>query len=412
MCIEIKVSDITQLKETISVFISYAREDKEVAQKIYEDLKKNGAAPWIDLENLLPGQNWRIAISQAIKECDFFLAILSSKSVSKRGYVQKELKKALDILDEFPPSRIFIIPVRKDECKPLHEKLQDLHWLDLFPSYNEGLKKILKSLESIRKAPQGDRTFPQNNKSLNDIGLNIEDTFKAIRSQIDPSIGTMVKIPQGKFIYGDPGREIELEQNFEIGMYPVTNIEYEEFIRDGGYKVDEFWNQQSMKWRKENRVIYPSKWNEESLKAPEQPVVGVTFFEAEAFTKWKSQMTGEKYRLPTEKEWEKAARGEDGRIYPWGNSFDPQKCNTGESNIRKTTKVTIFTKGISPYGCFDMAGNVYEWCYTVDIGRSSIRCCRGGCWSHFKDKCKTFSRALFELNYGKATLGFRLVRSL
>ena len=95
----------------MKVFISYAREDIETARKLYHDLKQAGISPWMDKEDLLPGQNWRVMISKAIQESKYFLAVLSSHSLTKRGFVQKELKMALDILDEFPEDDIFIIPM-------------------------------------------------------------------------------------------------------------------------------------------------------------------------------------------------------------------------------------------------------------------------------------------------------------
>ncbi len=130
----------------MKVFISYAREDIETARKLYHDLKQAGISPWMDKEDLLPGQNWRVMISKAIQESKYFLAVLSSHSLTKRGFVQKELKMALDILDEFPEDDIFIIPIRIEDCKPEDEKLKYLHWADFFPSYQEGLSQILRVL--------------------------------------------------------------------------------------------------------------------------------------------------------------------------------------------------------------------------------------------------------------------------
>lgn len=129
-----------------TVFISYAREDIEAARRLYEDLKHADAYPWFDKESLLPGQKWKIVIRQAIRDSRYFLAVLSSKSVTKRGFIHKELTDALELLDEFPESEIFIIPVRLDDCRPSHEKLFDLHWVDMFPSWEEGLKKILSAI--------------------------------------------------------------------------------------------------------------------------------------------------------------------------------------------------------------------------------------------------------------------------
>ena len=117
----------TPKQSDIKVFICYAREDREVAKRLYDDLKGAGVSPWMDTEDLLPGQNWKVIIPQVLKESSYVLVLLSSHSVSKRGFVQKELKKALDLLDEFSPYDIFVIPVRLDECQPADERLQNLH---------------------------------------------------------------------------------------------------------------------------------------------------------------------------------------------------------------------------------------------------------------------------------------------
>jgi hypothetical protein len=130
------------------IFISYAKEDVEIAKRLYHDLKNKGLSPWLDIEELLAGQNWRVEINEAIKNSDYFLAILSSNSITKKGYVQKELKVALELLDEFPQSAIFIIPVRVDECNPVESKLLNIQWADLFPDYESGLNKIVKSIKS------------------------------------------------------------------------------------------------------------------------------------------------------------------------------------------------------------------------------------------------------------------------
>src|SRR3990172_9762711 len=130
----------------MKVFISYAREDAEMARRLYEDLKNVGLECWFDEEDLLPGQNWRLAIPNAIKSCERVCILLSSRCVGKTGFVQKEIKLALDTLDNFPSGHIYIIPIRLDECKTNDPKLQDLHWADLFPDYQRGFNKILRSL--------------------------------------------------------------------------------------------------------------------------------------------------------------------------------------------------------------------------------------------------------------------------
>jgi hypothetical protein len=144
-------------------FISYAREDSEHARRLYQDLRSIGATPWLDAEELIGGQEWEPAIRLAVRECTHFLALISEKSVNKRGFVQKELRQALELLDELPPDRVFVIPIRLDNSSPAHERLARLHWIDLFPDYNEGFRRIVASLgitatSRATRPPAGERT--------------------------------------------------------------------------------------------------------------------------------------------------------------------------------------------------------------------------------------------------------------
>jgi hypothetical protein len=133
----------------VKVFISYARRDAPVAQRLYYDLKRAGAKPWLDSVDLLPGQQWGPAIRRAIRESDCFIALLSAHAVSDRRFFHSELNDALHVLEELPQNQLFLIPARIDECSPPHERLRDLHWVDLFPSYDQGLTKLFAALSSI-----------------------------------------------------------------------------------------------------------------------------------------------------------------------------------------------------------------------------------------------------------------------
>lgn len=128
------------------IFISYAHEDIETAKRLYFDLKRLNVDSWLDKEDLLPGQDWENTIHRVIKESSHVLFLISRDSVNKRGFIQKELRQALDVLQEFPPDQIFIIPCRLDDTNPPHEMLAKLHWVDLFPTYEDGLSRIFKSL--------------------------------------------------------------------------------------------------------------------------------------------------------------------------------------------------------------------------------------------------------------------------
>jgi hypothetical protein len=131
-----------------SVFISYAREDATAAMRLYSDLRDVGLQPWLDQESLLPGQKWRSAITRAIEDSRFFIALLSSRSVNRRGFVNKEMVEALEILDTHPESAIYLIPARLNECQPSHEKLRYLNWVDMFPDWEAGLAKIVRAIKA------------------------------------------------------------------------------------------------------------------------------------------------------------------------------------------------------------------------------------------------------------------------
>lgn len=152
-----------------SIFISYAREDSVIANKIYNDLIKEGFEPWLDTENILLGQEWPSETLKKLKESDYVLILLSNNSLSKNGFVHKEIRIALDRLDEFPPGSIYILPIRLDSCKPSYEKLNDLNRVDLFPSYENGIKKIISHLHNIQKCSPDEI-----NDTKKDVDLNVE----------------------------------------------------------------------------------------------------------------------------------------------------------------------------------------------------------------------------------------------
>jgi formylglycine-generating enzyme required for sulfatase activity/predicted MPP superfamily phosphohydrolase/energy-coupling factor transporter ATP-binding protein EcfA2 len=243
----------------------------------------------------------------------------------------------------------------------------------------------------------------------------------------------MVQVPAGKFIRGSneisdsekPEQRIYLG-DFMIGAYPVTNQEFKRFVDDNGYHRQEYWIKEGWQWRIEEKITAPVLWYDRKWNGPNFPVVTVSWYEAAAYANWLSKITGKPYRLPTEAEWEKAARGIDGRTYPWGNKFDKNLCNSWELELRRTSPVGIFPKGKSPYGCFDMAGNVWEWCADwydekyylkspmknpLGPKTGSRRVDRGGGWIYDAGDCACAIRYAGHPGYRVNGLGFRLARS-
>jgi formylglycine-generating enzyme required for sulfatase activity len=210
------------------------------------------------------------------------------------------------------------------------------------------------------------------------------------------------------FAFEAPDKAIALPE-FDIDQTPVTNAEYKKFLDANPDQPVPFLAEaiaQSFNWDKTARTFPANR--------EQYPVVLVNWQQAMAYCKW----TGG--RLPTEAEWEKAARGTDGRIYPWGNDFDPSRANTAESRLQDATPVGQFSKGASPYGALDMVGNVWQWTSSLDKpypydaqdGREDpnvqgLRITRGGSWLFGAAVSRVATRNRFEATDGSLSIGFR-----
>ena len=260
------------------------------------------------------------------------------------------------------------------------------------------LNKARERLSSIIKNDVGPRILVEAGETLGWLG-DTRDLKEFI-----PVAGGKYKLSEGKANI----------KPFEMGKYPVTNKWFEEFIKAGGYKNKEYWNDGGKKWLDENKIEQPEYWNERKWKCPNAPVVGVSWNEAYAFTRWLTIELddGYKYRLPDEDEWEAAASGHEGRKYPWDDKWDKNKCNNREIKINKTSPVGIFKKGNTPDGIADLSGNVLEWTgsyYDKDKDRYVLR---GGSWNNGSGSCRCACRIRFNQASGYLNVGFRCARTL
>ncbi len=139
---------VFQPSERIRVFLAYAEEDRAMVKKLYEHLHAAGFEPWMDIEKLVPGQNWPRAIERAIDVTDFILVNFSHRSITKRGHFQCELRHALDVADRVPLDDIFLVPVRLSECEVPPEIARVTQYLDLFPDYEVGFKALTNMMTS------------------------------------------------------------------------------------------------------------------------------------------------------------------------------------------------------------------------------------------------------------------------
>jgi len=195
----------------------------------------------------------------------------------------------------------------------------------------------------------------------------------------------MVLVPAGEFIMGAGGTEKVFLKAFYMDRYEVTNARYREFVAETGRKEPRDW------------IVYG--YSEEKKK---HPVVFVSYDDARAYCEWAGK------RLPTEAEWEKAARGTDGRRYPWGDEFSGDRANTSLSGIVGTTPVGRYETGKSPYGIYDMAGNVWEW--TSSDFDEKTKVVRGGSWGLTHRFAQTFFRVGYSPRTTINNLGFRCAK--
>jgi len=259
--------------------------------------------------------------------------------------------------------------------------------------------------------------------------------------------------------WGDekPAHDVLLSE-YSIGKYPVTNAEYRCFWEQGGYDPQAtWWSETGRKWRtgawesdlswlpdEETRKQWkewlaerpverrdrPFWWDNPKWNGSNLPVVGVSWFEVEAYCNWLSRITAKQFRLPTEAQWEHAARGAEGFLWAWDNEWDSGKANTDEAEkkIGGTSPVGMYPNGASSYKAQDMIGNVWEWCldwYSEDEYRNrkdgvldprgpqsgSARVLRGGSWHGNRDDARCAARGWGGPDYFGGHLGFRLVCS-
>ena len=300
------------------------------------------------------------------------------------------------------------------------------------PHFEATLRRVRRWLAALLE--EG-RLEPRERAEAGDVLGGLGDPRPGVG--VDPGTGlpdvAWVEVPAGPFLMGSieadeqaddderPQHTLDLPA-FLISRYPITNGQYRPFVEGGGYGERRYWTEEGWAWRtgerepdlspiddedlRENYARWlagrpverrdrPFWWGDPHFGLPSRPVVGVSWFEAQAYCTWltgRFQVSGFKFqvwrdgqletlnlkpetlavRLPSEAEWEKAARGTDGRRYPWGDEWSAGRANTEESGIGETSAAGMFPTGASPYGALDMAGNVWEWTRTR-WGRTSAR---------------------------------------
>ena len=340
------------------VFLSYNREDHKAVEVLARRLRESGIELWMDYKDWILGPLLRDEIKTALDQCRICLVCIGAKGV--KPWLKSEIQAS--IYHRVSDRGFTVIPVLlpgadREGLSDLPAFVQSEQWVEFPESVND--EKAFQSLLSAIRSVSADHSG--NKKKRHRVASELTQTYSILPGRNKKTIRLpdidWVEIPDGEFIYGDESsKQTQTLDRFFISRYPITNCQYQTFIDAGGY-ADE-------RWRKNLKKPEPK---EPGWKQPNRPRETIDWYEALAFTRWLSAQLGFAITLPTEQQWEKAARGTDGREYPWGTGFKTGDANVddesaGDDNLRQTTAVGLYPHRASPYRVMDMAGTVWEWC--------------------------------------------------
>jgi formylglycine-generating enzyme required for sulfatase activity len=374
---------VTSVKQ---VFISHATAaDGAFAQRLAGDLRRLGVKVWIAPESIRIGESWVKAIERGLRESSHVVIVLTPAALASK-WVEKETEVAIA---EERRGRLQIFPLDVEPCE-ISLLLSSYQMIPFRRGYDAGLSRLAGIL-----------------------GLHVTPVLER-RQPFEPEL---ILIPASEFLMGsDPEKDkgaFDDEQpqhivylpDYFIAKTPVTNAQYAAFVEATGHRSPDHWEGGKLPRGKEDHPVVWAYWDD-----------------AMAYCRWLARVTGKAYRLPIEAEWEKGARGTDGRIYPWGNEWDPKRCNSKEDGPADTTPVGVYPQGASPYGLLDMAGNVWEWCHSLfkpypydpNDGRehpqaSGRRLMRGGAFNYNEKFVRCAYRYRNDPLNRRSNLGFRLV---
>jgi formylglycine-generating enzyme required for sulfatase activity len=390
-----------------SVFVSYSHLDKKYLRDdsllgFLSGLKKDGVEFWWD-EAITVGNRWDEEIKSRIVTTDIALILVSQAFLDSAYCKNVEIS---GFLEQNESRGLVIFPIMLSRCEwDLHEWLKTRQFLptgnrniendyrlrgkriELFYDIRQHMRRQLEHL-SAKNVKRHRRKVPKSKQGVTPTAASSTKP-RPVKKFIKGRDGKqMILIPRSDFLMGSDERVVYVD-DFYIDKYPVTNAEYKKFL-------------DSLPRPLKKRQL-PRSWGDKYPKLkPHYPVSGVGFNDAKKYAEYVDK------RLPTEREWEKAARGTAGREYPWGNRFDKNKCNTCESGIDDTTPVPQYPDGASPYGVLDMAGNVWEW--VNDWANEVEKIIKGGSYKHDRDFALCSSRDSHDPNAGRnTTIGFRCV---
>jgi formylglycine-generating enzyme required for sulfatase activity len=409
------------------IFISYSKHNQPYARKLADHLLSQGFDVWID-DQIDYGDDWWRTIVRAIRGAKAFIVIMTDESDAS-DWVQREVTLAdkskiaafpLWLSGDVDASENWAIYVRTQYADVRGEKLPG-------DDFTRRLEKVaprkggkgrdmtrtlppqpafegwIPKMDKAEAPPMSDE---ETNKAVEQFRRNAAAIDKLKQQAILSDVSAILppfewcEIPAGKVTieYSETDHKTFDAPQFWIAKYPITNAQYQVFVNaQDGYGDPAWWaySDSAKVWRRDNKR--PQKT---AFEGGDLPRTNVTWYEAVAFCQWLTARIyptpnhfpqaaqGVVITLPAEQQWQRAAQGDDKRIFPWGNEFDKTKCNTSESGIEKPTPVTQYPGGASPFGAMDMSGNIWEWCLTqhttgqISLSGREHRIIRGGGWGH------------------------------
>ncbi len=454
------------------IFISYRRSTSQhFARLIFSELQQRGHDVFLDVNSIDAGAFDRI-IKNQIAARPHFLLLLSKGSlercVNAGDWLLQEIQEAVSLnrnvvpvydegfnfeaetkylpeaLQKFlrvqnaPPYSHYYFKAFIDALSDRFLK-DSVNTIAVFPTPAAERAEVQKRIEQaaqpnddwipqIPEASTRQPVSPQTQIKLTDF-MKMASQLKQESEMPKPAqplvwgVENILRAPF-EWVYIPPGPvTIEINKNiqtvsvtsFNIAKYPITRSQYNAFLSaEDGYRNPLWWDDRldARTWRQKNPDIH----FQNVIAGSDYPVSNVSWFEAVAFCKWLAyrfnspspELTPMTITLPTEAQWLRAARGDSSRIYPWGGKFDSSRCNTKDSNIGRTTPVTQYITGASPFGVMDMSGNVFEWFLESHTGED-VRGVRGGSWKTDQVRAQLYYREDVPISNRVDNIGFRIV---
>ena len=313
------------------ILISYRREDSaDVTGRIYDRLiQVFPQSVFRDVDSIPLGVDFRTYLDAQVAKCDVFLAVIGRDWMKAKGrkgksrlddpgdFVRIEIESALK--RQIPVIPVLVASAKIPEAQRLPASIQDVSYRNGIvvradPDFHKDMDRLIAHLKQLVRGLSKPQTEPTTQSK----------PVLAARQHESPAAPVdMVKVPQGLFLYGDEKTREKVERGYWIDKYLVTNENYRAFIEADGYRNQAYWSSGGWQWKTKHGVTVPEFWNDRAGNKADHPVVGVSYYEAEAYAKWASK------RLPTEQEWRQAVRDEErrqlcekvGNVWEWCASW-------------------------------------------------------------------------------------------